>query len=140
MPVDRAMLHTVSVLMFKLEGQVIRRNPDFAMEDRLLLHRISRDRHCIEMDGQNWTVRDLPLPTVGAEDAYTLTEEEQDLLAGFHHAFRHSLWLVSPRHFSREDANPWFPILRSYLRSSRNPPGGQMTCVFLRSVSISSVR
>ena len=90
LPVENAMLHAITIMMFKLEGQLIRRNPDFGLEDRLLLHRINREDQSIETDGRVWKTKDLPLSTVKAEDAYMLTEEEQALLAELHHAFRHS--------------------------------------------------
>ena len=90
MPQEEAMRHAVTVMMFKLEGQVIRRNPEFGMEDRLLLHRLDRERLEIEADGRVWPVRDLPLPTVDSGDAYALTAEEQELMEELRHAFTHS--------------------------------------------------
>ena len=90
MPLDRAMLHTVTLLMFKLEGQVILRNPDFGMEDRLLLHRIDREKNEITLEGRTWKVKPLPLQTVNPEDAYALTEEEAALMNRLRHTFTHS--------------------------------------------------
>ncbi len=93
MPVNQAALHAVNVILFKLEGQLIRRSPDFQMEDRLLLHKIDREKHQIEIDGTVWPVRDMPLTTVDAADPYALSEEEARLTAAFRHAFTHSLRL-----------------------------------------------
>ncbi len=93
LPQNRAALHAVNVILFKLEGQLIRRCPDFQMEDRLLLHKIDRETHQIEIDGTLWPVRDLPFPTVDAADPYALSEEEAQLTAAFRHAFTHSLRL-----------------------------------------------
>jgi len=90
---DQAALHAINVIQFKLEGQLIRRNPDFQMEDRLLLHKIDREKHRIEMDGVLWPVKEMPLPTVNPEDPYTLSPEEEQLTAAFRHAFTHSLRL-----------------------------------------------
>ena len=99
MPLDQAMLHTVTLLMFKLEGQVIQRNPDFGMEDRLLLHRIDREKNEIVLDGQTWAVKPLPLQTVDPTDAYALTEEETALMDRLRHTFTHSLRLQEHVHF-----------------------------------------
>ncbi len=93
LPVNQAALHAVNVILFKLEGQLIRRSPDFQMEDRLLLHKIDREKHQIEIDGTVWPVRDMPLTTVDAADPYALSEEEARLTAAFRHAFTHSLRL-----------------------------------------------
>ena len=80
LPLDKAMLHAVNILMFKLEGQLIRRNPSFGMEDRLLLHRIDRARGTVSIDGTDWPVRGLPLTTVDTEDPYALSPEETQLV------------------------------------------------------------
>ena len=93
LPPNQAALHAVNVIMFKLEGLLIRRNPDFRMEDRLLLHRIDREKHQIEIDGGVWPVKDLPLPTVDPADPYALSAEEARLMTAFRHAFTHSLRL-----------------------------------------------
>ena len=93
LPLEKALVHAIQVIMFKLEGHLIRRNPDFGMEDRLLLHRINRSTYTIEIDGKTWEVRDLPLPTVGSADPYALTEEEQRVMHGLRAAFTHSLRL-----------------------------------------------
>ncbi|MBQ7848208.1 MAG: fructose-1,6-bisphosphatase [Clostridia bacterium] len=82
--------HAITVMMFKLEGQLIRRNPEFGMEDRLLLHRLDRENRCVEIDGTTWQIRALPFPTVSAEDPYALTPDEQEVLDGLRSAFMHS--------------------------------------------------
>ena len=93
LPTEKATQHAVNVMMFKLEGQLIRRNPDFQMEDRLLLHRIDQENHQIEIDGITWPVRNVPLPTVEGDDPYALSPEETQLMKSFQHAFTHSLRL-----------------------------------------------
>ena len=90
LPLDKAIVHAVNIIMFKLEGQLIQRNPDFQMEDRLLLHRIDREKLELVIDGQTWPVRDLPLTTVDPDHPYELTPEEEQVISGLRHAFRHS--------------------------------------------------
>ena len=94
LPPDRAMVQAVNVMMFKLEGQLIRRNPEFQMEDRLLLHRMDLEHHTIEIDGENWPLKEVPLPTVDfTADPYALTPEETQVMTGLKRAFTHSLRL-----------------------------------------------
>ena len=93
LPLEQAQLHAVQVMMFKLEGQLIRRNPDFGMEDRMLLHRLNRNNYTIETDGCIWDVKELPFPTLSAEDPYALTEDEEQVMRGLRTAFTHSLRL-----------------------------------------------
>ena len=94
LPPDKAMVQAVNVMMFKLEGQLIRRNPEFQMEDRLLLHRMDLEHHTIEIDGENWPLKEVPLPTVDfTADPYALTPEETQVMTGLRRAFTHSLRL-----------------------------------------------
>ena len=53
----KAALKEISVLLFKLEGQVILRNPDYKMEDKLLLHKVDVARQTVEIDGRNMTLK-----------------------------------------------------------------------------------
>src|SRR5699024_2734660 len=41
--VTQAAKMAISIILFKLEGRIIRRNPDFGMEDRLLLDKVDFD-------------------------------------------------------------------------------------------------
>ena len=90
LPPDRAMQHAVTVLLFKLEGQLILRHPEYGMEDRLLLHRLDSKRGEIMIDGRVWPIRDLPLNTVNPDDPYGLTAAEEALVGSLRHAFTHS--------------------------------------------------
>ncbi|MBQ7454968.1 MAG: fructose-1,6-bisphosphatase [Clostridia bacterium] len=90
---DAAMLHAVSVMMFKLEGQLVRRNPEFEMEDRLLLHKVDLERGQIEIEGETWPLKPIALPTVDWKDPYALSPEEERVMNGLRHAFTHSIRL-----------------------------------------------
>lgn len=82
----------VTVIRFKLEGQIVRRHPEYAMEDRLFLHRIDFAAGTVEVDGKIYPMTDCDFPTVSAADPYALTAEEQelvtDLIASFVHCER----------------------------------------------------
>ena len=93
LPLDQAQLQTVNILLFKLEGQLIQRNPEFQMEDRLLLHRADWARRQIEIDDAVWPLRDVPVPTVDPADPYRLSDGEAQLVAGLRRSFTHSLRL-----------------------------------------------
>ena len=90
---EKAMAEAVSIMMFKLEGQLIRRNPEFGMEDRLLLHKMDLEHHQIEIDGEIWPLREVSLPTVDPADPYALSDEEKQVMAKLRHAFTHSIRL-----------------------------------------------
>ena len=83
-----AQMHkAISIIQFKLEAEIIKRRPDFGMDDRMLLHRIDFDRNVLILDGQEYELRDTFLPTVDPNDPYKLTPEEQEIMEKLHHSF-----------------------------------------------------
>ena len=80
----------VSMILFKLEGQKIRRNPDFHMDDRLLLDKIDWDSKTITIDGVVHPLLDTDFPTVDPADPYALTPEEDTVINTLTRSFRHS--------------------------------------------------
>ena len=93
-PVDphlAAKMHkAVAVMLFTLEGQLIRRHPEYGMNDRLLLDKIDRAAGTVTIGGQAYPMLDTCFPTLDPADPYALTEEEQGLVDGFLASFRHS--------------------------------------------------
>lgn len=71
------MQKAMAILQFKLEGQTIRRNPDYQMENRNLLHRINPIEKTIEIDGTHYPLLDTHFPTIDWNDPYKLSPEEQ---------------------------------------------------------------
>lgn len=80
----------IAIIMFKLEGQLIRRHPEYGMEDRLLLEHIDYDAHTVEISGQTYPLNDAHFPTVDPADPYRLSDGEQSLMDSLVRAFRRS--------------------------------------------------
>lgn len=73
----------MTMLMFKLEGAVIKRNPDFQMQSRLLLHKIDFRSSCAVLgDGKRYELENAYFPTIdgNADDPYQLTEDERTII------------------------------------------------------------
>ncbi len=70
----------ITMMMFKLEGQVIQRNPDFHMEGRLLLDKIDYMSCCVNLQGKRYELENAYFPTIDPTDPYMLTEEEQQII------------------------------------------------------------
>ncbi len=70
----------IAIIMFKLEGQTILRNPHFNMEDRLLLNNIDYARGVITIKQKEYPLLDNDFPTINPEDPYTLSPEEAMLM------------------------------------------------------------
>lgn len=72
-----ARLHkAIAIIQFKLEGQLILANPEFHMDDRLLLDKIDYDKGTILLGDAEYPLNDTHFPTIDPADPYRLTEEE----------------------------------------------------------------
>ena len=89
----------ITMILFKLEGQKILRNPCFGMEDRLLLDKIDYESKTVTIDGVAHAMLDTDFPTVDPKDPYTLTGEEEELIYQMTRSFRHSEKLQRHVHF-----------------------------------------
>ena len=89
----RAKLHkAIFVIMHKLEGQMIMRNPNFKLDHRLLLEGINKEHSTITIEGVSHPIKDADFPTIDLKDPYRLTEEEQTIIDELQQSF-----LKSPR-------------------------------------------
>jgi fructose-1,6-bisphosphatase-3 len=70
----------IAIIQFKLEGQIIKRQPSYRMEDRLLLDKLSKDRSRVMIEGKEYPMRDTFFPTLNPEDPYGLTLEEREVM------------------------------------------------------------
>ena len=84
------MYKAITVILFKLEGQMILRRPEFGMEDRLLLDKIDYENQSITIGGITYHLDDCDLTTVDPADPYTLTAEEESVIDQLAESFRHS--------------------------------------------------
>ncbi len=80
----------ITMILFKLEGQKIRRNPSFHMDDRLLLDKVDYQNKTVEIDGVTCPMLDTDFPTVDPKDPYALTPQEDALINTLTRSFRHS--------------------------------------------------
>lgn len=87
----RTVIHALSVLGFKLEGQVIRRHPGYGMDDRLMLDRVDFAAGTVRLDTGAYPLTRCDFPTIDhAGDRYALTEAEAALVEEYVSAFRES--------------------------------------------------
>lgn len=85
-----AALKAISVILFKLEGQIILRHPEYDMADRLLLDKIDKARGVVKIGAQEYQLKDSYFPTLNETDAYTLSTEEQHVIEDLRAAFVNS--------------------------------------------------
>ena len=80
----------IAIIMFKLECQVIDRNPDFELEGRDFLRRINYREGTVEVEGKCYPLRDDDFPTVNPEDPARLTRQEQEVMEALQRSFMES--------------------------------------------------
>ena len=80
----------ITVILFKLEGQKIRRHPEYGMEDRLLLDKIDYESKSITIGGVTYPLEDTDFPTVDPKDPYALSPEESAVIDQLTASFRRS--------------------------------------------------
>ncbi len=91
-----AQMHkAISVIEFKLSGQIAMKHPEWNMMDRCLMEFIDKERGIITIDGKEYELGDKRWPTLDPANPYVLTPEEQDVIDRLRHSFMRSERLQS---------------------------------------------
>ena len=84
---DMRIHKAIAIIQFKLEGRVIKKHPEFEMDDRLLLDKIDYEKKTVHINGQDYEMCDVDFPTVNPADPYSLSPDEEQVMARLRHAF-----------------------------------------------------
>lgn len=84
---DVKMHKAIAIIQFKVEGQIVKNNPDYHLEDRNLLHHIDYEKGTIEINGKAYELLDTNFPTIDPKNPYVLTKEEEDVMERLEQAF-----------------------------------------------------
>ena len=84
------LVKAINVMLFKLEGQIIARHPEFDMEDRLLLDKIDLDTGTVTIDGTAYPLITTDFPTRDLDHPYELSEGEQRIMDKLVYEFTHT--------------------------------------------------
>lgn len=91
-PVDPhlcAQMHkAISIIQFKLEGQLAQRNPSLGLDHRRRLEGVNLANGTFEVDGTDYALRSKDFPTVDFAHPYDLTEQELAIIKNLTRAFR----------------------------------------------------
>lgn len=76
-----AQIHkAITIIQFKIEGEMSKRNPQFELEKRQLLDKIDYDLGTVELEGRNYLLNDRNFPTIDKNNPYILTNEEREVM------------------------------------------------------------
>ncbi len=84
---DEKMHKAITVIQFKLEGQMIKRHPEFQMEERLLLDKMNLEQGTVVVEGKTYPLKERCFPTINPKDVYELSPEEADVMERITTAF-----------------------------------------------------
>jgi len=80
----------ISIIQFKIEGQIIKRRSHYRMKDRLVLEMVDYEKGTIHLDGQDYPLNDTNFPTIDPKNPYQLTEQEQFVVDSLKLSFANS--------------------------------------------------
>ena len=86
----RQMHKAIALIQFKLEGQIVQRNPHFHMDDRLLLDKIDFENGTIRINGKVYELLDKNFPTIDPANPYALSAEEQEVMGKLGNSIKNS--------------------------------------------------
>lgn len=89
----------ITIIMFKLEGQLIEKHPEYNMNERSLLSNINYKEGTVLIDGNWYPLKDTHFPTINPDHPLLLSSEEEALMTVLERAFEHSKALHKHMHF-----------------------------------------
>lgn len=95
----------IVIIQFKLEGQIIMRNKEFGMDDRLFLDKINHEEGTITLNGKKYDLIDKDFPTIDINDPYKLSPDELEVMEELVLSFKGSEKLQRHIQFLYEKGN-----------------------------------
>ena len=84
------MRKAIAIIQFKVEGQIIKRHPEYEMNGRVLLKAIDYNKGTVTVEGKEYPLLDTSFPTIDPASPLTLNEEEEELLRTLQLSFLHN--------------------------------------------------
>lgn len=80
----------IAIIQFKVEGAIIKRHPEYGMNDRILLEAVDFEKGTVKVEGREYPMLDRNFPTVDPKNPLELTDGEKELLKTLKASFKHS--------------------------------------------------
>ncbi len=80
----------ISMIQFKLEAEIIKRHPEYEMDDRNLLHKLDLEKGVLNVMGKDYKLLDTNFPTIDPKNPYALTKDEKELMMKLQRSFKNS--------------------------------------------------
>lgn len=83
----QAAFRAIKLILFKIEGQLIKKHPEYNMDYKLLLDKIEPSSSIIDYEGTSLPIDIKRFPTVDWSNPYELTVEEKEIIDKLHSDF-----------------------------------------------------
>ncbi|MGX7245276.1 fructose-bisphosphatase class III [Enterococcus quebecensis] len=103
----------MAIIQEKLEGQLIRRRPEFQMDHRLLLDKVNNNT--LTIHNQTYSLVNTCFQTIDWKDPYTLTLEEELIITDLMRQFQHAQKLNQHMAFLIEKGSLYLPYNHNLL-------------------------
>ena len=80
----------IAIIQFKLEGQLIKKHPEYNLDDRLLLDKMNLKKGYVIINGKKYEINDTNFPTLDPDNIYELTKEEKEVVERLCKSFKNS--------------------------------------------------
>ena len=85
---ELAMMHkAIAIIQFKLEAQLINKNPQWGMQNRTILEAINLKKGVVTIDGVEYVLNDTNLPTFSESNPYELNPSELEVITQLEKSF-----------------------------------------------------
>ncbi len=89
--VNIAKIHkAITIIQFKLEGQMIKKHPEYHLDNRLLLDKMNLKKGYVVIDNKKYEINDTNFPTLNPNNIYELSPQEQEIIDRLCESFRNS--------------------------------------------------
>jgi fructose-1,6-bisphosphatase-3 len=77
----------IAIIQFKLEAQLVEKNPQWGMKSRTILEKINLQNGTLNIDGVEYQLNDKNLNTISKTSPYELNEDELDVINQLRNSF-----------------------------------------------------
>lgn len=88
MELNMKMHKAISIIQFKIEGQVSQDYPEFGFQNRNFLDKINYEEGTVKIEGESYQLLDDYFPTIDPKNPYQLSAEEEEIMERLVRAFQ----------------------------------------------------
>ncbi len=83
----KQMQKAIAIIQFKLEGQMVKKHPEFKMDDRMVLENINLEKGTIRIGRKTYELTDTNFPTIDPANPYELSVQEKEVMSRLRNSF-----------------------------------------------------